>query len=175
MKRLIPAACAAFTALATPAAFAAPAHQHGVASLDVVVEPGRVTLDLDTPLDNLVGFERSPRTDAERERASDAVKKLRAADALFRIDSGAGCKLEKAALNAPVLGLNGMGSDKDVHADLQGHFEFLCKAGGKAGFVEVGLFDAFPALKRIELQVVTPRGQLKATLLRPSSRVMLLR
>jgi hypothetical protein len=37
----------------------------------------------------------------------------------------------------------------------------------------VGLFNAFPALRRIELQVATPRGQMRATLLRPASRVAL--
>lgn len=160
--------------IAAPA-LAAPAHQHGVAALDVGVEPGRVTLDLDTPLDNLLGFEHAPRSDAERERAEAVVKKLKAADGLFRIDSAAGCTLGKVTLVSPVLGLGGTAPDKDAHADLQGRFEFTCKAGNKAGFVEVGLFDAFAPLKRIDLQVVTPRGQLKATLVKPASRVALVR
>jgi hypothetical protein len=154
---------------------AAPAHQHGVASLDVAVEPGRVTLDLDTPLDNLLGFERAPRTDAERERAAAVVKKLNAAEGLFRIDSSAGCTLAKVTLVSAPLGLGTAVVDKEGHADLQGRFEFTCKAGNKAGFVEVGLFDAFSSLKRIDLQVVTPRGQLKATLVKPASRVALAR
>jgi Protein of unknown function (DUF2796) len=154
---------------------AAPAHQHGVAALDVAVEPSRVTLDLDTPLDNLLGFERAPRTDAERERAAAVVKKLNAAEGLFRIDSAAGCTLAKVTLVSAPLGLGTAVVDKEGHADLQGRFEFTCKAGSKAGFVEVGLFDAFSSLKRIDLQVVTPRGQLKATLVKPASRVALAR
>ena len=160
--------------IAAPA-LAAPAHQHGVAALDVGVEPGRVTLELDTPLDNLLGFEHAPRSDAERERAAAVLKKLNAADGLFRIDSAAGCTLGKVTLVSPALGLGGTPPDKDGHADLQGRFEFTCKAGNKAGFVEVGLFDAFASLKRIDLQVVTPRGQLKATLVKPASRVALVR
>lgn len=160
---------------ASVAAAAGP-HQHGVAQLDVGVEPGRVTLDLDTPLDNLLGFERAPRTDAERERAAAVVKKLQAADGLFRIDPAAGCTLAKATLKSAALGLGAdAATAKGDHADLEGRFEFTCKAGGKAGFIEVGLFDAFAPLKRIELQVVTPRGQLKAVLVRPASRVVLAR
>ena len=161
--------------IAAAPALAAPAHQHGVATLDVGVEPSRVMLELDTPLDNLLGFERAPRSDAERERAEGLVKKLKAADGLFRIDSAAGCTLAKVTLVSPVLGLGGEVPDKEGHADLQGRFEFACKAGNKAGFVEVGLFDAFASLKRIDLQVVTPRGQLKATLVKPASRVALVR
>ena len=164
-----------FALLIAAPALAAPAHQHGVAALDVGVEPSRVTLELDTPLDNLLGFEHAPRSDAERERAAAVVKQLRAGDSLFRIDSAAGCTLGKVTLVSPVLGLGGAVPDKDGHADLQGRFEFSCKAGNKAGFVEVGLFDAFASLKRIDLQVVTPRGQLKATLVKPASRVALVR
>jgi hypothetical protein len=50
---------------ATPALAASP-HEHGVARLDVAVDAGRVSFSLETPLDNLLGFERAPRTDAER-------------------------------------------------------------------------------------------------------------
>jgi hypothetical protein len=39
----------------------------------------------------------------------------------------------------------------------------------------VGLFDAFPQVKRIDLQVATPKGQMKATLRRPATRVLLVR
>ena len=165
-------------ALASSTAGAAPPHQHGVAMLDVAVEPGRVTLVLESPLENLLGFERAPRSDAERAQAEKLLARLRAADTLFRIDSAAGCTLSKVVLMSPVLGEGTAAAadkdkDKDNHANLDGRFEFICKAGQRAGFVEVGLFDTFASLKRIELQVVTPKGQLKATLARPASRVNL--
>ena len=160
-------------------ALAGPTHEHGVARLDVAVDAGRVSIELDTPLDNLLGFERAPRTDAERDKAAALVARLRAAETLFRIDSAAGCTLAKVDLvSAPLklgkAGAAAAGAASD-HSDLNGVFEFRCKNGARAGFVELGLFDAFPALKRIELQVVTPRGQLKATLRKPASRVMLAR
>ena len=155
------------------ASAAGQAHDHGVARLDVVVEPSRVVFDLDTPLDNIVGFERAPRSDAERQRAQAALARLRKAGELFRIDAAAGCKLRQAEVSAPAL--EGGADGRDGHAELQGHFEFECRAGSLAAFVEVGLFDAFPALRRIDLQVITPRGQLKARLSKPASRVALVR
>ena len=158
-------------------ALAGPPHEHGVARLNVAVDAGRVSIELDTPLDNLLGFERAPRSDAERAKAAALVARLRAADGLFRIDTAAGCTLAKVDLvSAPLeLGTAAAGAVASDHSDLNGVFEFRCKNGARAGFVEVGLFDAFPALKRIELQVITPRGQLKATLRKPASRVMLAR
>lgn len=167
---------AAAVAGAAPA-WAGPAHQHGVATLDVAVEPSRVTLYLDTPLDNLLGYERAPRTDAERQQAASAVARLKAADQLFRIDGKAGCTLAKVTLTSAALGLPvaSAATEKEGHADLEGRFEFNCTAGAKAGFVEVALFDAFPQLKRVELQLILPRGQMKATLVRPATRVALAR
>lgn len=164
------------TATAT-AVLAAGPHEHGTARLDVAVEPGRITLELATPLDNLVGFERAPRGDAERQAALAAVKKLQAPDALFRIDPAAGCSATHVRLDSPELGVSDPAKGKAAgdHAELQGRFEFTCKAGAKAGFVELGLFDAFAAVKRVEVQVVTPRGQMKATLVRPAKRLALAR
>ena len=176
-------------AVAAQVAQAAQPHEHGVARLDVAVDAGRVSIELDTPLDNLLGFERAPRTDAERDKATALVARLRAADALFRIDAAAGCTLLKVDLRSAALQLSIAAASAAAspaaspvaspaaseHSDLNAVFEFRCKNGTRAGFVEVGLFDAFTALKRIELQVVTPRGQLKATLRKPASRVMLVR
>jgi hypothetical protein len=148
-----------------------------VARLDVATEPGRVSLLLDTPLDNLLGFEHAPRNEAERARADAVVARLRAAAALFRIDSAAGCKPAQVDLKAPALGL-GAGvapGEKDAHADLEAQFDFSCQNGARASYIEHDLFEAFPNLKRIELQAATPKGQMKATLKRPQSRVLLVR
>ena len=161
--------------LVLPLAQAASPHEHGVARLDVAVDAGRVSIELDTPLDNLLGFERAPRSDAERAKVSAMVARLRAGDALFRIDTAAGCKLSKVDLVSPPLGLGKEAAAAGEHGDLNGSFEFLCANGARAGFLEVGLFDAFPALKRIDLQVATPKGQMKAVLRRPASRVALVR
>jgi Protein of unknown function (DUF2796) len=163
-------------ALASASAWARGPHEHGVARLDVAVEPARVVVELQTPLDNLIGFERAPRNEAETAKAEAAIKKLRDGAELFRIDGKAGCTLDKVVLSAPQLGLGGSApAAAGDHADLEGSFEFKCSAGAKASFLEVGLFEAFSGFKRIDLQVITPRGQLKATLRRPASRVLLAR
>lgn len=151
------------------------AHEHGVAQLDIAVSVDSVNIELDSPLDNLVGFERMPRTEAERERVNAAAQRLRDGAALFRIDPAAACTLARAELASPVLRPDPGTAAVSEHVDMRGSYVFNCKAGAKASFVEVGLFDAFGRLKRIELQVLTPKGQLKATLRKPASRVVLAR
>jgi Protein of unknown function (DUF2796) len=161
-------------ALSSPA-FAGKAHEHGVARLDVAVEPQRVVFQLELPLDSLLGFERAPRTDAERKAADAAVARLRAAGELFRIDPAAGCKLDRVDLSSGALGLGGKAASSDGHDDLDASFEFACADAHKAGFAEIGLFSALPKLQRIEVQAVTRKGQMKATLKRPTTRLSLAR
>jgi len=176
LHRLAVVVCALALSAGMPA-LAAKAHQHGTAQLDIVVDASRVSIVFDTPLDNLLGFERAPRTDAERQQADAAVAVLRDAGRLFRIDPAAGCTLAKVELASAALKL-GDGGDVPAtgdHADLEGRFDFDCKQGARAAHVEVGLFEAFKSLRRLELQVVTPKGQMGATLVRPASRVALVR
>ncbi|MDP1647956.1 MAG: DUF2796 domain-containing protein [Rubrivivax sp.] len=176
MLRLRLVTCVLALAAAGPA-LAGKAHEHGTARLDIAVAAGRVNIALDTPLDNLLGFERAPRTDAERQRADAAVALLRAADRMFRIDPAAGCTLAGVQLVSAALQLGATSATpgQGDHADLEGRFDFDCRHGARAGFVEVGLFEAFKGLSRIEVQVATPKGQMKATLRRPASRVALVR
>jgi len=129
---------------------------------------------LEMPLDGLVGFERAPRTDAERQAADAALARLRAGGSLFRIDGAAGCTFAKAEVKADVL-TAGAAMPADGHADVDASVEFSCVDGHKAGFVEVGLFDAFARLQRVDVQAVTRKGQLKATLRRGSTRLPLAR
>ena len=94
MTKMLRSAAAALALLLAPAALlrAGEAHRHGVARLDVAVDGTRVSLALDTPLDNLLGFEHAPRNAAERRAADAAVATLRQAAALFRFDIAAGCR-----------------------------------------------------------------------------------
>ncbi len=160
-------------------AWAAKAHEHGVAALDIAVEQARITLQLETPLDGLLGFERAPRTDAERKAADAAVAKLRAAASLFRIDPAAGCTLAGVELDSAALKLGlaatAPGAAKDGHADLDATVSFSCQAGHKAAYIDVELFSAFPRMARLEVQVAGASGQQKATLRRPAKRVQLQR
>jgi hypothetical protein len=175
-RRLLPTLATLLAALCAPGAFAAKAHEHGVARLDVAAGPGKVSIALDTPLENLVGFERAPRDDAERQRADEAVRLLKSGDTLLQIDPAARCTLTSVQLRSAALGLGPAdASPKDAgHADLEAEYLFDCK-GGAPGFVEVGLFAAFPRLQRLEVQAASTKGQIKRTLQRPASRIGLAR
>jgi len=149
------------------------AHVHGVAKMDIAVEAKKITVSFDTPLDNLVGFERAPRTDSERQRADEAVARLRAGDAMFKFDPAAGCRMARVELSSAALKLGQtQAAPTDGHAELEGVWEFDCDDATRARHVDVGLF-AFNTLKRVQLQLALPKAQLKRELKRPSTRIVL--
>lgn len=189
-------ATAAAPALAQqkPAPRAQHAHVHGKLELDIAIEGTAVTIEMEAPLDSLLGFERAPRTDAEREAVASMTKRLRAADQLFVIDPAAGCKLGPVQLDSPVLSGDKPAETKPAagakvgdakaaakpaakpaedgdHADLDASFAFNCVDASRARYVEVQLFDAFKNLRQIESEIVAPQGQFKRVLRRPATRL----
>lgn len=152
-------------------------HVHGVAELDIAIEPGKITLQLSTPLDSLLGFERAPRGVAETRRVETAVAALKAAGALFRFSPTAGCAVASVDLNSAALKL-GSPDPAEVHeghADLDATYVFNCTDVAKATEVDVGLFDAFIRMQSLKVEVATGRGQFKRDLKRPAQRVTLVR
>jgi len=151
-------------------------HEHGVVRIDVAVEPGRVTLLMQSPLANLIGFERAPRNDAERKLVDAALTTLNAAATLFKIDPAAGCTPGPVELNAAALegGKADAAQAEAGHADIDASFSFKCRKVVPA-FVDVGLFAAFPGMQRIDVQLVNGNAQFKRTLTRPATRLSLTR
>lgn len=145
------------------------AHVHGQLKLDVAVDGPTVVIDMESPLDNIVGFERAPKTDAEKKTVEDAVAQLRAADKLFIVDPAANCKLGPVDLRSGALGLGNPDPAEPVgHADLDATFSFNCTNAAAAKFIDVNLFGSFKGLRQIDSQIATAQGQFKRQLKRPA-------
>lgn len=173
-SRLAPAFLAGGCAAACLAFAQGHPHEHGVARVEVAVEGRALDVRLESPLDNLVGFERAPRNDAERKRVDAALRLFDRSGTLFAADPAGDCRLQGVELRSQVLKLGPPGEpDPDGHAELEANFHFQCARAEHAGFVETGLFAAFPRLQRIEAQAVTAKAQREVTLQRPQRRIPL--
>jgi len=149
-------------------------HVHGIATLDIAVEARKISLQLESPLDNLLGFERAPRSDAERRQADALVARLKAAATLWRIDPAARCTLARVELASSALQLGRPDPAEEGHADIDASVEFDCVDAARAGWIDVGLFD-YPHLQRIDVQVAAPQGEFRRDLKRPDRRIVLTR
>jgi hypothetical protein len=163
------------------------AHTHGQLALNVAVDAQAITFQIESPLDNFLGFEHAPRTNAERKRVSDMAAQFNAADRLFQPDPKAGCTLAKVELNSAMLGLAHVrkkhdhhhghdehgrtGGEKNAHADIDVLVVFSCPNAAAARFIDVNLFNAFKHIRTIDAQVATAQGQFKRSLKRGTSRI----
>ncbi len=166
---------------------AAPAvHSHGTAKLQVAVDGNRLTLEFESPLDNLVGFEHAPRTDRQKAAVQTMVGHFLDAATVFVPTPAADCVVTSGTLESPVIdaaALRGAGAKDPApakrsapppatgarHAELTGTFVFRCAKAGSLRDLEVRLFDFFPGLRRLDVQVAAPQGQ-KSARLSPGAR-----
>ena len=158
------------------------AHVHGLVKLDVAVDAKTLTVQLEAPLDSLLGFEHRPRTDAQKQAAEAVLTQMKEGATLIRPEAAALCKPTKATVEAdalqpaaPTASKASKSSKEDEHADLDASFEFSCEQPDKLTFIELGLFDAFKRIQKIEVQVAGAKGQSKVTLKRPDKMLKLRR
>lgn len=165
------------------------AHEHGVASLNLVVDGELVSLELDSPAANLVGFEHQPSSDEDRATVARVKTALEQADALFHFSPAADCALQQVELESPLFAEHEhehehhdddheSHADHDAHqdeaghhdhehgehADIEGRFDFTCSNPEQLEALTLPLFNSFPAMQRIQVQAITASGQVGAVL-----------
>lgn len=155
------------------------AHEHGVASLNLVVDGNQVSLELDSPAANLVGFEYQPSTDEDRATVARVKAALEQADGLFTLTAAADCQLQQVELDSPLFAAHDHDEhdhhDADEHAqddehehgehaDIEGRFDYVCAAPEQLEALTLPLFNDFPAMQRIQVQAITASGQHGAVL-----------
>lgn len=155
------------------------AHTHGQARLDIAQDGRALVLNLTLPLDTAVGFERAPRTAAERQRAEQALTRLRLREGGFQPDVAAMCQAREPQLAAGPLGAPppapAPAQVHEDHADIEVRYHFECAQPERLQTVVTDVFNAWARLQVLEVQVATPRGQWRQSLRRPERSIRLTR
>lgn len=124
------------------------AHQHGVATLDVAFEDGRLQLQLESPAVNVVGFEHAPRTQAQREAKVKASRWLKEAGQLFALPTAANCRLLSAQVAEPAERAG------ERHQDYEASYTFECSQPQQLRSFDVRLVERLAAGTKLRVQVV---------------------
>lgn len=156
------------------------AHEHGVGVLNVAVDGNVFELELIAPGADIVGFERAPETEAEKTAVAAAVRTLEAGADLFRLPEAAGCVLAEAEVEAPFEdedgdhdhdhkhghkhGASSDGGGEAEHTEFHAHYRFECAEPGRATGFSTVYFDKFPAARELDVQAITPNGQVAVEL-----------
>lgn len=143
------------------------AHVHGQATVQVAIAGDKLTITLNTPLDNLLGFETAPANATQRRAVDVMAARMRRGEAVAAPSLGAGCVAGPVRLDAPVLAgtpghdaTSGEASPAgEAHANMEATYPFTCGRPEALREIEILLFGELPRLKRINVQIAGPRGQ----------------
>jgi len=174
-----------FTALPARAQENPDAHEHGAASLDIVLDGNQLLIELDSPADNVLGFESEPTTDADRATLEQARDTL-GDGALLVPDAAGECSLVDVDVEMPFEAegrddeSHGDEDDEhgdahgdahgdehhgdEEHADVRASYVFTCDSPERLSSIGMTLFERFAGFERIDVQLVGPGGQTSVAL-----------
>ena len=163
------------------------AHEHGVAHLNVAIEGNRLYIEFSSPAANIVGFEHRPRTEDQKGAIQAAIQKMKEGDKLFVLPPGSRSQLATAEVDTDIDDHDNHLTDSDHvrkendhhgsedshdkdHHDAHGHedkrhsefkakYQFSCDNPKALSHIEVNLFQAFPGIEHIEVQLLTEKRQ----------------
>lgn len=149
-------------------------HVHGEMALGVAIDGPTVTVDFKAPLDSLLGFERAPRSSAEKALVRRWDGLLSNPIGLIRFDEAAGCSLKSAELDSPASALLELDSAaRSGHAEIEGAWVFSCKQPSALKAMKLGLFEQTRHLHRINVLLLNAQGSAKKALKRPAHTIAL--
>jgi hypothetical protein len=162
------------------------AHEHGRGTLNVAVEGTRVTMELEVPGVDIVGFEHAAKTPQQKAAVEKAQKQLMSPLALFVPPTAAGCKVRdatvalesrdhedgKEAAKKTQSGKKGAAErDEGGHAEFHAQYALECASPGSLTAIEFAYFRAFAAARKLDVNVITAKGQTKFEVTRAKPRI----
>ncbi len=159
------------------------AHTHGEGLLAIAIDGNRLQMELEAPASDIVGFEHTPKSAAQKKAITDAKARLAKPGDLFKLSAETGCKLVSA--NVEVLGAAAGAAKAGAHAGhshgkaAQGeakaadtaadaatqHSEFRatyaldCANLAKLRSITFEYFNAFKRAERLVVTLIGPTGQ----------------
>lgn len=161
------------------------AHEHGRGTLNLAIEGTRVSLELEAPGVDIVGFEHAAKTARQKAAVEKATKLLLAPQSLFKFPAEAGCvvadanvEIENEEHGHADAGGKGTarkqaeaGGDEHAHSNFHAQYSFTCNAPASITALEFGYFQAFAGAQKLEVNVITPKGQSQFEVTRVKPRI----
>lgn len=132
------------------------AHNHGVGQLGIVVEGDQLTLLLELPQHDVVGFERAPRNAREQLTVQAALEKLKTPARLFTPTAAAQCVASEQKIDAPLLeGAKG----HHGHGDVEVRYVYRCAQPAALTNLKASVSAEFPRVRSLNVSFAGPKGQ----------------
>ena len=144
------------------------AHEHGHTALDIAFEGNEVSIDLQAPGDDIVGFEYEPSSAEDRERVDAAIVSLADPLALFVMPDAAECSVTDVSTDL-VYGHdegeeheNAEGVEEmeggEGHTEFQASYRLTCGNPDAIDGIDFAFFETFPNAQELDIQLVSDAG-----------------
>ena len=170
------------------------AHEHGRGTLNIALEGSRLSMELEAPGADIVGFEHEAKTAKQRSAVEAAKTTLAAPQRLFELPAAAGCALKtaKVAIEAEdhehahdeaakddggaakgdaAKDQNAKEHAGNEHSGFRAEYAFDCKAPASLTSIGFSYFKAFAGAQKLDVTVITPKQQSKFEVSRAKPRI----
>jgi hypothetical protein len=146
-------------------------HVHGLSTLDIAVDGSTVSMELESPGADIVGFETMPTTDEQRAAIARGNDALSRPLALFSFSAAGGCMVMKAQSQEVFADLTPAAPATDppdlfdryaqrgTHSMFEASYELRCTNPKAITGVDFPFFAVFPNAQVVHVQMVTAHGQ----------------
>jgi len=149
-------------------------HEHGSANLDIAIDTDTIQMSFASPAVNIVGFEYTTDDKQQLLLIKQATDFLSNMDATFSLVGDVSCQTVKSSANWVTEHEedhenheNHEGHDEtpsSEHAEFIAEYELTCNQLNNLAAIEVNLFEFFPAISDLDVQVIYSGGQIKQEL-----------
>ncbi len=184
-QQAAPAKAAAPTATAEASFDQRGTHEHGRVTLNVAIDGSTLSLELDAPAINVIGFERAPRSAEEKQRVASVDRWLAGGVGMLGVPATAGCQLTRVEYAAPQVAAGSKGAahdhdhdhehatDAEQHADYTARYTFTCSNPTALAWADLWLMRRLLNVESVDVNLITPRQQLQRRLARDEQRLSL--
>jgi hypothetical protein len=125
-------------------------HEHGVSTLKIALEGQSLEMQLESPANDIVGFEHAPENKIQKTAVARALTLLKSKSGIFKTPSAANCRIDNVSGDFEV--------EKD-HAGFHIIWKIICLSPKQLNNLETTFFQKFPKAKEIEVEVISASGQ----------------
>jgi hypothetical protein len=159
-------------------------HEHGHGKLNIAIEGNRVSMELEVPGADIVGFEHEASTPDQKAAVDKAKATLSNALTVFKLPAGAGCKLAEASVAVQAEDEHDAAEHKEEakadgpkeaepHSEFHATYAIDCASPAKLTAIDFKYFDLFAGAQELDVNLVTPKGQTSYEVTREQPRLEL--
>lgn len=151
-------------------------HEHGKADMAVVLEGSELQIEISSPAANIVGFEHAPVDEQQQQALTSVIAQLKQPERLFVFPEGSACNTVLAEVETTLVDSHDeheheheneheAGHDHEGdregsdHSDFMLSYQFHCGSAELLNGFSLELFQYYPQMKHLQVQLIGPAGQ----------------